>query len=162
MSLQVVVSVCWNTSWRGYKWSPVMSNWRWENCFCYCFCLFKGPVHCWLQFMSKCGFCSCFWCIRCWRSLSTSVVMGPTISSQNSEGTPPSSSKHPVRFFSFVRSTFIILLLPSFIDIHFGSFLFDKFTAALLIPSMAQHYMRKWGIQHRYDMGCFVFSSQYS
>lgn len=48
------------------------------------------------------GSSSCFWCFRCWRSLSIFAVMAQTISSQSLEGTPPSSSKRQVRHWSLV------------------------------------------------------------
>lgn len=100
-------------------------------------------------------------CSRCWKSLSTFAVTARTISSQNSEGTPPLSSKHQVRHSSYsaikltsphrhpnvrIRSLMGVLLV--------------KFTAALLILSMVQHCTRKSEIQRRWDTGFIWLSCQ--
>lgn len=104
---------------------------------------------------TKVTLCICIWSYRCWRSLSISVVMVQTISSQNLGGTPPSSNKHQVRhwYFSIKHSahcacsvTWIFMLFadgrfpPQFIVVH-------------LIPFMALRYTRKCGTQHRWDTG---------
>lgn len=87
--------------------------------------------------------------------------MARAISSQNSEGTPPLSSKRQVRHSSY--STIKLTSLHRHLNIIICSLmrvLLVKFTAALLILSMVQHCTRKSEIQHRWEAGFIWLSCQ--
>lgn len=145
MSPQVVVSVCWSTFWRGCRWSPAMSNSRWEQC----------------SFMSKFNpwyFLVFFVCVLNSVFFSSHVCQVLKIfvhlcgHGSNHFLTELRRNSTFIQQASGKRHRSLILTLWAFTNLDlicccfFCSF---KCTAALLIPSTAQHCTRKWGTQHR-------------
>lgn len=143
MSLQVVVSVCWSSSWRGCRWNHVVSNSRLEQI-----------SH--FQW-AKCFFPHLFLCL--WGQLKflypQVLKIFIHLCSHGSDQFLTELRRNST-FIQQASGSSVYFINLSLIDMgplllsQLNSPLFiDQFTVALLTQSMAMNCTRKWEIQRR-------------